>query len=142
MNVKKILVAVIAGLVIGAAGVLCFRGCGADVCGDGERTDEVRTELDGAIRNQQQSMTLEQQKIQLQNSDLQLKQAEEKYSLLSSQMKNLEKEMLEQQNSLETARKSFEEFEQEEQLKRDKLKREKSVAWMIAGILLCACIAK
>ena len=54
MNVKKILVAVIAGLVIGAAGVLCFRGCGADVCGDGERADEVRTELGGAIRNQQQ----------------------------------------------------------------------------------------
>lgn len=57
MNVKKILVAVIAGLVIGAAGVLCFRGCGADVCGDGERADEVRTELDGAIRNQQQAIS-------------------------------------------------------------------------------------
>ena len=57
MNVKKILVAVIAGLVIGAAAVLCFRGCGADVCGDGERTDEVRTELNGAIRNQQQSIS-------------------------------------------------------------------------------------
>lgn len=57
MNVKKILVAVIACLVIGAAAVLCFRGCGADVCGDGERTDEVRTELDGAIRNQQQAIS-------------------------------------------------------------------------------------
>ena len=57
MNVKKILVAVIAGLVIGAAGVLCFRGCRADVCGDGERADEVRTELDGTIQNQQQSIS-------------------------------------------------------------------------------------
>ena len=56
MNVKKILVAVIACLVIGAAAVLCFRGCGADVCGDGERTDEVRTELDTAIRNEQQAV--------------------------------------------------------------------------------------
>ncbi len=92
--------------------------------------------------NSKQSMTLEQKKIQLQNSDWQLKQAEEKYSLLSSQMKNLEKEMLEQQNSLETARKSFEQFAKEEQLKKDKLKREKTVAWWIAGVLLCACIAK
>ena len=56
MNVKKILVAVIAGLVIGAAGVLCFRGCGADVCGDGERTDEVGKQLDGAIRTQRQTI--------------------------------------------------------------------------------------
>lgn len=54
MNVKKILVAVIAGLVIGAAGVLCFR---ADLPYNGERADEVRTELDGAIRNQQQSIS-------------------------------------------------------------------------------------
>ena len=54
MNVKKILVAVIAGLVIGAAGVLCFR---ADLPSNGERADEVRTELDGAIRDQQQSIS-------------------------------------------------------------------------------------
>ena len=54
MNVKKILVAVIAGLVIGAAGVLCFR---ADFPNNGQRADEVRTELDGAIRNQQQSIS-------------------------------------------------------------------------------------
>lgn len=89
-----------------------------------------------------QSVTLEMQKEQLMESDRQLQQAEEKYSLLSSQMKNLEKEMLEQQNSLETARKSFEQFAKEEQLKKDKLKREKTVAWWIAGVLLCACIAK
>ena len=57
MNVKKILVAVIAGLVIGAAGILCFRGCRADLPDNGERADEVRTELDGAIRNQQQSIS-------------------------------------------------------------------------------------
>ena len=89
-----------------------------------------------------QSVTLEKQKEQLMESDRQLQQAEEKYSLLSSQMKNLEKEMLEQQNSLENARIYFEEFAREEQLKRDKLKREKTAAWIIAGVLLCACIAK
>lgn len=89
-----------------------------------------------------QSVTLEMQKEQLMESDRQLQQAEEKYSLLSNQMKSLEQEMLEQQNSLENARIYFEEFAIEEQLKRDKLKREKTVAWIIAGVLLCACIAK
>ena len=89
-----------------------------------------------------QSVTLEKQKEQLMESDRQLQQAEEKYSLLSVQMRSLEQEMLEQQNSLENARIYFEEFAKEEQLKRDKLKREKTVAWIIAGVLLCACIAK
>ena len=89
-----------------------------------------------------QSVTLEMQKEQLMESDRQLQQAEEKYSLLSSQMRSLEKELLDQQNSLENARIYFEEFAREEQLKRDKLKREKTAAWIIAGVLLCACIAK
>ena len=89
-----------------------------------------------------QSVTLEMQKEQLMESDRQLQQAEEKYSLLSNQMKSLEQEMLEQQNSLENARIYFEEFAREEQLKRDKLKREKTVAWMVAGVLLCALVTK
>ena len=89
-----------------------------------------------------QSVTLEMQKEQLMESDRQLQQAEEKYSLLSNQMKSLEQEMLEQQNSLENARIYFEEFAREEQLKRDKLKREKTAAWIIAGVLLCALVAK
>ena len=104
------------------------------------RLEQNLTELSEISSNQ--SVTLEKQKEQLMESDRQLQQAEEKYSLLSSQMKNLEKEMLEQQNSLENARIYFEEFAREEQLKRDKLKREKTVAWMVAGVLLCACIAK
>ena len=89
-----------------------------------------------------QSVTLEKQKEQLMESDRQLQQAEEKYSLLSSQMKNLEKEMLEQQNSLENARIYFEEFAREEQLKRDKLKCEKTAVCIVAGLLLCVSIAK
>ena len=89
-----------------------------------------------------QSVTLEMQKEQLMESDRQLQQAEEKYSLLSNQMKSLEQEMLEQQDSLENARIYFEEFAREEQLKRDKLKREKTAAWIIAGLLLCALAAK
>ena len=89
-----------------------------------------------------QSVTLEMQKEQLMESDRQLQQAEEKCILLSSQMRSLEQEMLEQQNSLENARIYFEEFAKEEQLKRDKLKREKTAAWIIAGLLLCALAAK
>ena len=89
-----------------------------------------------------QSVTLEKQKEQLMESDRQLQQAEEKYSLLSSQMKNLEKEMLEQQNSLENARIYFEEFAREEQAKRDKLKREKNIGYWLAGILAVICIAR
>ena len=92
--------------------------------------------------NSSQSVTLEKQKEQLMESDRKLQQAEEKYSLLSSQMKNLEKEMLEQQNSLENARIYFEEFAREEQAKRDKLKREKNIGYWLAGILAVICIAR
>ena len=92
--------------------------------------------------NSSQSVTLEKQKEQLMESDRKLQQAEEKYSLLSSQMKNLEKEMLEQQNSLENARIYFEEFAREEQAKRDKLKREKNIGYWLAGILDVICIAR
>ena len=104
------------------------------------RLEQNLTELSEISSSQ--SVTLEKQKEQLMESDRQLQQAEEKYSLLSSQMRSLEQELLEQQNSLENARIYFEEFAREEQLKRDKLKREKTVAWMVAGVLLCACIAK
>ena len=104
------------------------------------RLEQNLTELSEI--NSSQSVTLEKQKEQLMESDRKLQQAEEKYSLLSVQMRSLEQEMLEQQNSLENARIYFEEFAREEQLKRDKLKREKTVAWMVAGVLLCACIAK
>ena len=92
--------------------------------------------------NSSQSVTLEKQKEQLMESDRKLQQAEEKYSLLSSQMKNLEKEMLEQQNSLENARIYFEEFAREEQAKRDKLKCEKNIGYWLAGILAVICIAR
>ena len=104
------------------------------------RLEQNLTEL-SEISNKQ-SVTLEKQKEQLMESDRQLQQAEEKYSLLSSQMRSLEKELLEQQNSLENARIYFEEFTREEQLKRDKLKHEKTAAWIVAGLLLCALAAK
>ena len=104
------------------------------------RLEQNLTELSEI--NSSQSVTLEKQKEQLMESDRQLQQAEEKYSLLSNQMRSLEQELIEQQNSLENARIYFEEFAREEQLKRDKLKREKTAAWIIAGVLLCACIAK
>ena len=104
------------------------------------RLEQNLTELSEISSSQ--LVTLEKQKEQLMESDRQLQQAEEKCILLSSQMRSLEQEMLEQQNSLENARIYFEEFAKEEQLKRDKLKREKTAAWIIAGMLLCACIAK
>ena len=104
------------------------------------RLEQNLTELSEISSSQ--SVTLEKQKEQLMESDRQLQQAEEKCILLSSQMRSLEQEMLEQQNSLENARIYFEEFAKEEQLKRDKLKREKTAAWIIAGLLLCALAAK
>lgn len=53
MNVKKILVAVIAGLVIGVAGVLCFR---SKVSDNGVGADTVREQLDGAIQLERQTI--------------------------------------------------------------------------------------
>ena len=104
------------------------------------RLEQNLTELSEISSSQ--SVTLEKQKEQLMESDRKLQQAEEKYSLLSSQMKNLEKEMLEQQNSLENARIYFEEFAREEQAKRDKLKCEKNIGYWLAGILAVICIAR
>ena len=104
------------------------------------RLEQNLTELSEISSSQ--SVTLEKQKEQLMESDRQLQQAEEKCILLSSQMRSLEQEMLEQQNSLENARIYFEEFAREEQLKRDKLKREKTAVWIVAGLLLCVSIAK
>ena len=104
------------------------------------RLEQNLTELSEISSSQ--SVTLEKQKEQLMESDRQLQQAEEKYSLLSSQMRSLEQELLEQQDSLENARIYFEEFAREEQLKRDKLKREKNIGYWLAGILAVICIAR
>lgn len=62
------------------------------------RLEQNLTELSEISSSQ--SVTLEKQKEQLMESDRQLQQAEEKCILLSSQMRSLEQEMLEQQNSL------------------------------------------
>ena len=43
--------------------------------------------------------------------------------------------MIEQENSLENARASLEQFEKEEQAKLNKAKHEKTAAWIIAGLL-------
>ena len=48
---------------------------------------------------------------------------------------SLRKEMIEQENSLENARASLEQFEKEEQAKLNKAKHEKTAAWIIAGLL-------
>ena len=104
------------------------------------RLEQNLTELSEISSSQ--SVTLEKQKEQLMESDRKLQQAEEKYSLLSSQMRSLEQELLDQQNSLENARIYFEEFAREEQAKRDKLKREKNIGYWLAGILAVICIAR
>ncbi|MBQ1855020.1 MAG: hypothetical protein II137_00325 [Anaerovibrio sp.] len=53
MNVKKILVVVVIGIIVGAAVVLCLR---SNVPDNGVRADEVREQLDGAIRTQRQTI--------------------------------------------------------------------------------------
>jgi len=50
--------------------------------------------------------------------------------------------MIEQESSLENAKASLEQFEQEEQAKLNRAKQEKTAAWIIAGLLLCVCIGK
>ena len=92
--------------------------------------------------NDKQSATLIQQQIQLQESEEKLSRAEQESEKLQNQIYSLRKEMIEQENSLETARASLEQFEKEEQAKLNKAKRERTVAWIVAGILLCVCIGK
>ena len=81
--------------------------------------------------NDRQSEMLSQQQIQLQESEK-----------LQNQIYSLRKEMIEQENSLETARASLEWFEKEKQAKLNRAKQEKTAAWIIAGLLLCVCIGK
>ena len=53
MNVKKILVVVVIGFIIGAAVVFCFR---SNIPDNGNGADEVGKQLDGAIRTQRQTI--------------------------------------------------------------------------------------
>ena len=92
--------------------------------------------------NDKQSEMLSQQQIQLQESEEKLSLAEQESEKLQNQIYSLRKEMIEQENSLETARASLEQFEKEEQAKLNRAKQEKTVAWIIAGLLLCVCIGK
>ena len=53
MNVKKILVVVVIGIIIGAAVVICLR---SNVPDNGVGADTVREQLDGAIRLERQTI--------------------------------------------------------------------------------------
>ena len=92
--------------------------------------------------NDRQSETLIQQQRQLQESEEKLSLAEQESEQLQNQIYSLRKEMIEQENSLETARASLERFEKEEQAKLNRAKQEKTAAWIIAGLLLCFCVGK
>ena len=92
--------------------------------------------------NDRQSGMLSQQQKQLQESEEKLSLAEQESEKLQNQIYSLRKEMIEQENSLETARASLEQLEKEEQAKLNRAKQEKTVAWVIAGLLLCFCIGK
>ncbi len=104
------------------------------------RLEQSLTELSEI--NDRQSATLIQQQIQLQESERKLSQAEKESKQLQSQIYSLRKEMIEQESSLENARASLEQFEKEEQTKLNKVKRERMVAWIVAGVLLYFYIGK
>ena len=104
------------------------------------RLEENLTEL--SELSNRQSATLIHQQIQLQESEEKLSLAEQESEKLQNQIYSLRKEMIEQENSLETARASLEWFEKEEQAKLNRAKQEKTAAWIIAGLLLCLCIGK
>ena len=53
MDVKKILVVVVIGFIIGAAVVFCFR---SNIPDNGNGADEVGKQLDGVIRTQRQAI--------------------------------------------------------------------------------------
>ena len=92
--------------------------------------------------NDRQSEMLSQQQKQLQESEEKLSLAEQESEKLQNQIYSLRKEMIEQENSLETARASLKQFEKEEQAKLNRAKQEKTAAWIIAGLLLCFCVGK
>ena len=108
----------------------------------GGRTRVSGSTCQFAVSRDRQSANLIQQQIQLQESERKLSQAEKESGQLQSQIYSLRKEMIEQENSLESARKSLEQFEKEEQAKLNKAKRERTVAWIVAGVLLCFCVGK
>ena len=81
--------------------------------------------------NDRQSEMLSQQQIQLQESEEKLSLAEQESEKLQNQIYSLRKEMIEQENSLETARAFLERFEKEEQAKLNRTKQEKTAAWII-----------
>lgn len=71
-----------------------------------------------------------------------MEKAEQHSSLLLNQLKLLEEKLTEQEQSSQDVRTSYEAFKLEAQNKEKRLKQEKTVAWVIAGILLCYYIGK
>ncbi|WP_407399246.1 hypothetical protein [Anaerovibrio sp.] len=106
----------------------------------GKTVNQAITKLNN--QNKKIQLKTDQQQKQLQESEKKLSQAEQESEKLQNQIYSLRKEMIEQENSLEIARASLEQFEKEEQAKLNKAKQEKTVAWIIAGLLLCFCISK
>lgn len=88
--------------------------------------------------NNAQLKTLTQQRIQLQESEQKLTAARNQSEQLQTQIYSLQKDMEQQRTLLEIAKESSEKSAKEARSKIDKANRDRTIAWIIAGLLLVA----
>ncbi|MBR2141768.1 hypothetical protein [Anaerovibrio sp.] len=93
MNVKKILVVVVIGIIVGATVVLCLGSNVPDYLVELTQLENNLMELSDL--NDKQSEMLSQQQIQLQESEEKLSLAEQESEKLQNQIYSLRKEMIE-----------------------------------------------
>ena len=106
---------------------------------DGATISEVKQQLDGAKNNQREfKKLLMQSKGQLGTSDKKLAELEKKSEELNSLCLTLKIKVKEQESLLTSANQSLAELEKEYNLKQKRIKKQRNIAYVIAGCALYA----
>ena len=144
----KIVIAFAAGVCV-ACGVFCAAirfgwftpvfGRANGVRSDGATIPEVKQQLDGAKNiNENYKKLLTQSKGQLGASDKKLAELEKKSDELNSLCLTLKIKVKEQESLLMNANQSLAELEKEYKLKQQRIKKQRNIAYIIAGCALYA----
>jgi septal ring factor EnvC (AmiA/AmiB activator) len=130
-NTTKSRTYIIAGVFVILLCALALRSCGVHDNGNG--ADAVGEQLNAAGSNQQritESKMLREQ----------LAEAKKQLTMLTQQLNELKADSEKQEQLLQTANQSLEQYAQEEKAKQRSLKRQRNIAYIIAAGLLYAAL--
>ena len=98
------------------------------------------SELSNVNDGQREKLTTLQETLKA--SETRLAESEKNSRMLSVKLDWLSKELTEQASSLENANRLLQEYEQEEQRTRSRLKRQRNIGYVLAAIAVIFCAAK